>query len=143
MTTFQHCSFIVPDLDGAVQFFAAYFDFQLLSSSGPLESENDDRLNRIYGVPERATGRSAILQNGPLKLELMEWKTYGEALNPLRESTIPGCALAFEVDDLDYAIGQLSDVRGIRFLETSPDGFVYCQTPYAIQLRLSGRTVRV
>ncbi len=143
MTTFQHCSFIVPNLDGAIEFFSAYFEFQLLFRGEPLESDNDDRLNRIYGVPERATGRSAVLQNGPLKLELMEWKTYGEAMNPLRESTIPGCALAFEVDDLDYTIGQLSGVRGLRFMETSPDGFVYCQTPYGLQVRLSGRTVRV
>ncbi len=143
MTTFQYCTFIVPDLDGAVEFFSAYFDFQLLSSAGPYHSENDDQLNLIYGVPERATGRSAFLQNGPSKLELMEWKTYGEALNPLRESTIPGCSLTFEVDDLDYMVGQLSGVRGVRFLETSPDGFVYCQTPYGVQLRLSSRTVRV
>ena len=91
-------------------------------------------------MPERATGHSTLLQNGPLKLELTEWKTYGEALNPLRESTIPGCALAFEVDDLDAMVAQLSGLRGIRFLETSPEGFVYCQTPYGLQLRLSGRT---
>ena len=28
----------------------------------------------------------------------------------------------------------------VRDLETSPVGFVYCQTPYGLQLRLSGRT---
>ncbi|MEO6759617.1 MAG: VOC family protein [Saprospiraceae bacterium] len=140
MTTFQHCSFIVPNLDGAVEFFRAYFDFQLLAQSGPIEA-GGDTLNRIYGVPERATGHSAVLQNGPLKLVLFEWKTYGEAINPLRESTIPGCALALQVDDLEGMIGQLSGVRGLRFLETSPEGFVYCQTPSGIMLRLSGSTV--
>lgn len=141
MPTFQHCSFIVPDLDGAIEFFQAYLDFQLHSTTGPMESASDDRLNRIYGVPDRAVGRAALLQSGPLKMELVEWKTYGEALNPLRESSIPGCALAFEVEDLDALTGQLSGVRGLRFLETSPDGFVYCQTPFGLQLRLSGRTV--
>ena len=143
MTTFQYCSFIVPNLDGAKEFFSAYLNFEVVSSGGPFYSENDDRMNRIYGVPERATGRSVLLQNGALKLELTEWKTYDETLNPLRESTIPGAALALEVDDLDNLIGQLSGVRGVRFLETSPAGFAYCQTPYGLQLRLSARTVFV
>ena len=141
MPTFQHCSFIVPDLDGAAEFFQAYLDFQLLSTAGPLQAGEDDSINRIYGVPERAVGRTALLQNGSLKVELTEWKTYGEALNPLRESSIPGCALAFEVEDLEGMMAQLSGVRGLRFLETSPAGFVYCQTPFGLQLRLSGRTV--
>lgn len=133
---------MVPDLNGASEFFRAYFDFEVISSQGPFQA-GDDRLNRIYGVPERATGHSVLLRNGGMKLELTAWETYGEALNPLRESSIPGCALAFEVDDLDYMVGQLSGVRGVRFLETSPDGFVYCQTPYGLQLRLSGKTVSV
>ena len=68
MTTFQYCSFIVPDLDGATEFFSAYFDFQVLSTAGPFQSDSDDRLNRIYGVPERATGRSVLLQNGAMKI---------------------------------------------------------------------------
>ena len=143
MTTFQYSSFIVPDLDAAVEFFTAYFDFQQIATAGPLQSENDDSLNLIYGVPERATGRAVMLQNGPAKLELVEWITYGEALNPLRESSIPGCSLSFEVADLEMMVAQLNGVRGLRFLEASPNGFVYCQTPFGIQLRLSGRTVLV
>lgn len=142
MTTLQHCSFIVPDLDAAVEFFTTYFDFQLRSTAGPFHSDSDDSLNLVYGVPERATGRSALLQNGPAKLELVEWLTYGEALNPLRESSIPGCSLSFKVDDFEMMVAQLNGARGVRFLETSPDGFVYCQTPFGIQLRLSGRTVQ-
>lgn len=140
MTTFQHCSFIVPDVDAAAEFFAAYLDFQQIATAGPFQS-SDNKLNLVYGVPERATGRSITLQNGPIKLELTEWITYGEPLNPLRESSIPGCSLSFEVDDLDMMIAQLNGARGVRFLQTSRDGFVYCQTPSGIQLRLSGRTV--
>ncbi len=142
MTTLQHSSFIVPNLDAAVEFFMAYFDFQKIADGGPFHSESNT-LNLVYGVPERATGRSAMLQNGPAKLELVEWITYGEPMNPLRESSIPGCSLSFEVDDLDMMIAQLNGARGVRFLQASRDGFVYCQTPFGIQVRLSGRTISV
>ncbi len=139
MTTFQHSSFIVPNLDAAVEFFTAYFDFQQISKGGPYQSESTT-LNLVYGVPERAVGRSVMLQNGPAKLELVEWMTYGEALNPLRESSMPGCSLSFEVDDLDMMIAQLNGAHGVRFLQKSRDGFVYCQTPFGIQVRLASRT---
>lgn len=131
-----HCSFVVPDLDAAVNFFVTYFGFTQVSSHGPIQFTTGDYLTRTFAVPERAIGRRAIIQQGAAQLELVEWIMYGEPLNPLRESSFPGCQIALLVPDLTETMATLSGIPRMRFLEMSPDGFVYCFTPYGFQLRL-------
>jgi hypothetical protein len=135
-TTLDHCSYVVPDLDAAVQFFGTYFGFEVVSTHGPLQA-SDDQLTRVFAVPARAVGRWAFLQCGATRLEFVEWKVYSEALNPLRESTVPGCHIALRVADLDATVAELRNIPRMRFLEPSADGsFVYCLTPYGFQLQL-------
>lgn len=132
----DHCSFVVPDLDAAVQFFQTYFGFQLLSTQAGLEFQGD-QTTRVFAMPPSATGRSARLQAGTSVIELKEWKAGGEAINPLRESSVPGCHIALLVPDMDAVIAELRNIPRMRFLEPAPDGsFVYCFTPYGFQLQL-------
>ncbi|MEI6408083.1 MAG: VOC family protein [Bacteroidota bacterium] len=131
----DHISLVVPILDDAVKFMIDYLGFEILSQDGPIHYD-DDRLTRIYAVPDHAVGRFAMLKLGNQKIELVEWVNWGEPINPLRESTISGCHITLEVPDLDEAIQTLKMVNRMRFLEQDPDGFVYCFTPFGFQLKL-------
>jgi catechol 2,3-dioxygenase-like lactoylglutathione lyase family enzyme len=132
----DHCSFVVPDLDAAVQFFQTYFGFQLLSERSGLELQGD-HTTRVYAMPPSATGRSARLLAGASVIELRAWNAGGEAINPLRESSVPGCHIALAVPDLEAVIAELRNIPRMRFLEPAPDGsFVFCFTPYGFQLQL-------
>ncbi len=131
----NHVSIIVPDLDAACSFFTDFLGFNHLQSTGPI-SADDDTINRVYGLPERAVGRMAVLELNGQKIALEEWKSWGQAINPLRESSVPGVHISIRVADLDAAVNTLSTIPRIRFLERSPNGFVYCATPYGFQLRL-------
>lgn len=136
-TRLAHCSFVVPDLDAAVQFFTNWLGFELLSEEGPIQSEHDDRITRQYAMPDKAVGRAALLRQGGQHLELREWEVYGQGLNPLRESTVPGCSIALRISNFDATLAQLKQIPRMRFLETNQEaGFVYCFTPYGIQLQL-------
>ena len=132
----DHVSYVVPDLDAAVQFFVKYFGFKLLAQDPPIQSAFDDRITRQYAMPERAIGRFAMLQFGGQQIELAEWKTYGQALNPLRESTVPGCHIALRVPDVAAAMTVLKTISRMRFLETTENGSVLCFTPFGFQLQL-------
>lgn len=132
----DHVSYVVPDLDAAVQFFVKYFGFKVVSQDLPIQSGVDDRITRQYAMPERAVGRFAMLQLGGQQLELAEWKTFGQALNPLRESTVPGCHIALRVPDVQLALTALKSVSRMRFLELSDNGSVLCFTPFGFQLQL-------
>lgn len=132
----DHVSYVVPDLDAAVQFFVKYFGFKVVSQDPPIQSATDDRITRQYAMPERAVGRFAMLQLGGQQLELAEWKTFGQALNPLRESTVPGCHIALRVPDVQLALTALKSVARMRFLELADNGSVLCFTPFGFQLQL-------
>ncbi len=132
----DHVSYVVPDLDAAVQFFVQYFGFQVIAQDEPVQSATDDRITRQYAMPERAVGRFAMLQFGGQQIELAEWKTFGQALNPLRESTVPGCHIALRVPDVDLAMKRLKSISRMRFLEVVENGSVLCFTPFGFQLQL-------
>lgn len=132
----DHVSYVVPDLDAAVQFFVKYFGFKVMTQDLPVQSETDDRITHQYAMPERAVGRFAMLQFGGQQIELAEWKIYGQALNPLRESTVPGCHIALRVPDVNLAVTALKAVSRMRFLEVADNGSVLCFTPFGFQLQL-------
>ncbi len=131
-----YCSFIVPDLDAAVQFFTTSLGFEVLSEEGPI-SDSGDRITRQYAMPDKAIGRSTLLGQKGQQLELREWEVYGQGLNPLRESTVPGCSIAIRVPDFERTLEQLKQIPRMRLLEVNYEqGFVYCFTPFGVQLQL-------
>ena len=131
----NHVSIMVPDLDAACAFFTDFLGFNHLQSIGPI-SASDDTIHRIYGLSENAVGRMAILEQNGQRIQLETWESWGQPLNPLRESSVPGVHISIRVADLDAAVNTLSTIPRMRFLERSPNGFVYCATPYGFQLRL-------
>jgi catechol 2,3-dioxygenase-like lactoylglutathione lyase family enzyme len=132
----NHVSYVVPDLEAAISFFTDYLGFELTGKAGPIQSDLDDSITEIYAMPERAVGQSATLRKGNAMIEFFEWKVYGTSVNPLRETSEPGCHIALTVPDVEQAIQQFETIKGIRILKTSPEGFVYCFTPYGFQIKL-------
>jgi|GEM_PF-1400970 len=136
-TRLAYCSFVVPDLDAAVQFFTTWLGFNVVSEEGPIQSDSDDCITRQYAMPERAVGRSILLAQGGQQIELREWVVYGQGLNPLRESTVPGCSIALRIAHFDAALEQLKQIPRMRMLEINQEaGAVYCFTPFGVQLLL-------
>lgn len=132
----DHCAYVVPDLDAAVQFFTHWLGFELHSQKGPIHSPDNDLITRTYAMPRNASGRWVLVKKGHASINLVEWQSYGTALNPLRESSVPGCCIALRVDDLEGAVEALKNVSRMNFLDMSEDGFVYAITPFGFQLQL-------
>ena len=131
-----YCSFIVPDLDAALNFFTNWLGFEVVSEEGPF-SDSGDRITRQYAMPEKAVGRAALLRLDGQQIELREWEVYGQGLNPLRESTVPGCCIALRLPDFERSLEQLKQIPRMRMLEVNEEeGFVYCFTPFGVQLLL-------
>lgn len=131
-----YCSFIVPDLDAAVQFFTTSFGFETVCQEGPF-SDSGDLITRQYAMPEKSVGRSTLLRQQNQQIELREWKVYGQGLNPLRESTVPGCCIALRIPHFEQSLEQLKQIPRMRLLEINQEeGFVYCFTPFGVQLLL-------
>lgn len=132
----DHCSFVVPDLDAAVDFFIHWLGFDLTSQKGPVQSPDSDQITRTYAMPRHAVGRWAFLHKNGVKLGLVEWKSYGTGINPLRESSVPGCSIALRVHDLEGTVASLKNIPRMNFLDMSNEGFVYAITPYGFQIQL-------
>lgn len=132
----DHCSFVVPHLDNAVDFFCTWLGFDIVAQKGPVQSADTDHITQTYAMPRNAVGRWKILQKGASRIGLVEWQVYGSSLNPLRESSVPGCCIALQVDDLVSAVDQLKTIPRMNFLEMNQEGFVYCITPFGFQLQL-------
>lgn len=132
----DHCAFVVPDLDAALDFFTNWLGFDLVSQKGPIESPDDDRITRTYTMPRHAVGRLAIVQKGAAKIGLSEWKSHGTAINPLRESSAPGACIALRVGDLEGTVAALKNIPRMNFMDMSSEGFVYAITPYGFQIQL-------
>jgi catechol 2,3-dioxygenase-like lactoylglutathione lyase family enzyme len=135
-TQLDHCAFVVPNLDATVDFFTNWLGFNLVGQKGPVQSPNDDLITRTYTMPKQGIGRWAYLQKGSAKLGFVEWNVYGAGINPLRESSVPGCCIALRVDDLAGTIASLRNIPRMNFMEPSNEGFVYAITPYGFQLQL-------
>lgn len=132
----DHCAYVVPDLDAAVQFFTQSLGFDLESTKGPVASASDDHITRTYAMPRNASGRWAFLRQGAARIGLVEWQSYGSGLNPLRESSVPGCCIALRVQDLEGTVAELRGIPRMNFMEMSSEGFVYAITPYGFQIQL-------
>ena len=132
----DHCQFVVPDLDAAVEFFTQWLGFDLETTKGPVESAGDDRITRTYAMPRNASGRWAFVRKGNARLGLVEWKSYGSGLNPLRESSVPGCCITLRVADLAGTVAELRTIPRMNFMDMSDEGFVYAITPYGFQIQL-------
>ena len=143
MIQLDHCSFVVPDLDAAVEFFTNWLGFELVSQKGPVQSPDDDRITRTYTMPRQAVGRWAFVQLGSAKIGLAEWKSHGTAINPLRESSAPGACIVLRVDDLEGTVANLKNIPRMNFMEMSEEGFVYAITPYGFQIQLIRSNVAV
>lgn len=132
----DHCSYVVPNLDAAVDFFTNWLGFDLVSRKGPVQSPDSDKITQTYAMPRQAVGRWAFVQKGGAKLGLVEWQSYGTGINPLRESSVPGCSIALRVRDLEGTVASLKNIPRMNFLEMNPEGFVYAITPYGFQIQL-------
>lgn len=132
----DHCAFVVPNLDAAVDFFTNWLGFSLVAQKGPVQSPDNDHITRTYAMPRQAVGRWAFVQNGGATIGLVEWQSYGAGINPLRESSVPGCSIALRVNDLAGTVAELKNIPRMNFLDMSSEGFVYAITPYGFQLQL-------
>ncbi len=132
----DHCSFVVPDLDDAVNFFTNWLGFHLTGQAGPVQSPDTDHVTRTYAMPRQAVGRWAFVEQGSVKIGLVEWRSYGTGINPLRESSVPGCSIAIRVPDLEGTVATLKNIPRMNFLDMSSEGFVYAITPYGFQIQL-------
>lgn len=131
-----YCSFIVPDLDAAVDFFVNRLGFEIRSEEGPL-SDAGDRITRQYVMPEKAIGRATLLSQGGQQIELREWVVYDQGINPLRESTVPGCSIALRLTHFERTLEELKQIPRMRMMEVNQEeGFVYCFTPFGVMLLL-------
>ena len=132
----DHCAFVVPDLDAAVDFFINWLGFSLVSQKGPVQSPDNDHITRTYTMPRNAVGRWAFVQKSGVKLGLVEWKSHGTGINPLRESSVPGCCIALRVSDLEGTVAALKNIPRMNFMDMSSEGFVYAMTPFGFQIQL-------
>jgi hypothetical protein len=139
----DHCSFVVPDLDAAADFFTNWLGFDLVSQKGPVQSPDNDHITRTYTMPRQAVGRWAFLQKGAAKLGLVEWKSYGTGINPLRESSAPGACIVLYVGDLEGTVATLKDIPRMNFMDMSSEGFVYATTPFGFQIQLIRANVAI
>lgn len=135
-TQLDHCAYVVPNLDAAVDFFTNWLGFQLVDTKGPIQSPENDHITRTYAMPRNAVGRMAFVQKNGFKIGLTEWASYGAGINPLRESSVPGACIALRVDDLNAAIAALKTIPRMNFLDNSGEGFVYAITPFGFQIQL-------
>lgn len=133
----HHVGFGVPDVEAAVALFTEVLGFTVVSRGGPLHSDTDDHMTRVFGVHPRASARMAFVRRGTLTLELIHWDAPDQRTEPPVNSDIGAAHLALAVTDLPAALARLATVPGVRLFEPQTGGtFAYIRLPWGMLVQL-------
>jgi len=129
----HHVGYGVPDLDQAVAFFTQVLGFTVVSRGGPLRSDTDDRMTRVFGVHPRATASMVFVRRSDLTVELICWQSLEQRTVPPINSDIGASHLALAVTDLPATLAFLRTQPGVQVLEPSEGNtFAYVRTPWGM-----------
>lgn len=146
----DHVAFTVPDLDEAVGFFVDVLGAEELyrSRRGP----DPDFMPVNFHVPVDASLQLSMLRLPPnLNVELFQWQTEDQRLQPPRPSDRGGHHLCFVVEDVDRAISHLRGIPGVQILgerkEVSADSpsvagnrWTYFTAPWGLTMEIVDRS---
>ncbi|EPD68806.1 MULTISPECIES: VOC family protein [Streptomyces] len=145
LTRVDHFGITVPDLDQARAFFEDVLGFEYLYRLGPLRDDTGHWMSEHLNVHDRATSPRIYFFRigGQAILEVFEYESPDQRLEPPRNSDIGGHHLALYVDDIDAAAADLRE-RGLRVLgdPTASKGphegqrWVYFLSPWGLQCEL-------
>ncbi len=102
--TAHHAGITVADLDGAIEFYAGTFGFEVLAEftvSGEAFADAVDVAD--------ATGRAAHLDADGVRVELFEYEPTGEPLEDPELNRSGATHLGFGVEDVDTLYAELDD----------------------------------
>jgi len=132
----HHVGYGVPDLDQAVAFFTQILGFTVVSRGGPLQSDIDDRMSRVFGVHPRATASMVFVRRDALTVELICWHSPEQRTTPPINSDIGASHLALAVADLPKTLAFLRAQPGVQVLESSEGNtFAYVRTPWGMLIQ--------
>lgn len=132
----HHVGYGVPDLDQAVAFFTQALGFTVVSRGGPLQSDSDDRMTRVFGVHPRATASMVFVRRDALTVELICWQSPEQRTIPPINSDIGASHLALAVSDLPGTLAFLRAQPGVQVLELNEGKtFAYVRTPWGMLIQ--------
>ncbi|MEV7522666.1 VOC family protein [Streptomyces sp. NPDC091371] len=144
----DHFAFTVPDLNGAIAFFAELLGGELCYVEGPVEASEGDWMTRKLGVHPRASARVALLRVGPsTNLELFQYTAPDQRTRPPRQGDSGWHRLALRVADIGTAAARLRErsdvvVHADTTAPTARPGHslrrVGFSTPWGMELQLCG-----
>ncbi len=133
----HHVGFGVPDVDAAVRLFTEVFGFAVVSRGGPLQSDTDDRMTRVFGVHPRSSARMAFVRLGTLTIELINWQSPEQRTEAPINSDIGAAHLALATTDLDASLARLRAEPGVTVLEPQEGNtFAYVRLPWGMLVQL-------
>jgi catechol 2,3-dioxygenase-like lactoylglutathione lyase family enzyme len=132
----NHIGFVVADLERALTFFTDLLGFTAIEGrSGSIEPDGD-ALTRRFGIHPDASGRYAFVQMGDAVIELLAWTAPDQNIVAPLNSDRGGRHLAISVTDMASAVERLRKVEGVDVREPNDMGYVYCATPFGLELQL-------
>jgi glyoxylase I family protein len=145
LTRVDHVGITVPDLDQAREFFEDLLGFEYLYKLGPLRDDEGKWMTEHLNVhPRTVAPRIYFFRIGDQAiLEVFEYQSPDQRLEPPRNSDIGGHHLALYVDDMDVAVAELRR-RGVRVLgePTASKGphegqrWIYFVSPWGLHCEL-------
>ncbi|CAN5624458.1 hypothetical protein BH23CHL5_BH23CHL5_17900 [soil metagenome] len=133
--TFDHCGFVVTNLEMAVEFCTRVLGAQELRR-GAISNPDGNSMSDIFGVSPKATAAFVFLSFGGAEIEMLEWS------DPQRHNAVPGNSdvgarhLALRVSGFDQLVGTIRELPGFAVRSLSPRGFHYVKTPFGLELQL-------
>jgi glyoxylase I family protein len=140
----DHIGLTVPDIDEATAFLVDVLGFEYLYTLGPLADDGDWMQTHLNVHPRAVAKKIRFFRcAGSPVLEVFEYDSPDQQVNPPRNSDHGGHHVALYVDDLDAAVRHLHD-RGVRILgaPTASRGphqgqrWVYFMAPWGAQFEL-------
>ena len=112
----EHVELTVPDIEQALEFFSKHFGAKVIGEANNFSSE-DDWMKEHLNVHPRAViekGKMIKLFDGSI-LELFQYQSPDQNTNYPKNSDVGGHHLAFDVEDIEKAMGYLRE-NGIKIL---------------------------
>ncbi|PHP66773.1 glyoxalase [Zhengella mangrovi] len=142
----EHIGITVPDIDEATRFFVNVLGCTPYLDSGPLGSDDDDRMTRLLNVHPRAVARKMrhLRCGHGSNIELFEYSAPDQNTTWPKNSDLGGHHLAFYSDDFDATLDWLR-AHGVRLLEgpnfvtkgqNSGCRWIYFLSPWGLQMEL-------
>jgi catechol 2,3-dioxygenase-like lactoylglutathione lyase family enzyme len=132
---FDHCGFVVRDLDGAIRFFVETLGAIELRR-GEVADPSGETMTAVFGVEPRAASRFVFFAFGETEIELLEWSGPGRDERIPGNSDLGGRHLALRLPHLEETLQHLVATPGFEVRAISSRGFHYVRTPFGIELQL-------